>query len=284
MHDVSRHVRQCGRHPIVVGIAPASYSRLLKDAVTLGEYAELAPNYGLFFSHLSLLLMDCDQQALTLGSDDELAMRQCMQAFFPRAALIVCTCHLQENVKRQLDERMGSHCELRRSLYNGVFGENGLTSQNDVITFDEATERFSRDILLDAPNDFKDYFEQRIRVLLRANVQAGRNEWTNNSAESINHVLKQFTQWKPKQLLDLIDKLRQLVSGQFVEADRAIVGRGDLVLAPSYNKHRLTVDVWSTMSTAQLDKASKACFRPLAPPSCASTDGSLTVWRILWMF
>ena len=121
-------------------------------------------------------------------------------------------------------------------------------------------------------------------MLLRANVQAGRNEWTNNSAESINHVLKQFTQWKPQQLLDLIDKLRQLVSGQFVEADRAIVGRGDLVLAPSYNKHRLTVDVWSTMSTAQLDKASKACFRPLAPPSCASTDGSLTVWRILWMF
>jgi len=114
-------------------------------------------------------------------------------------------------------------------------------------------------------------------VLLHANVQAGRSGWTNNNAESINHVLKQFTQWKPQQLPDLIDKLRQLVSGQFVEADRAIVGRGDLVLAPSHNKHRLTVDVWSTMSTAQRDKASKACFRPLAPPSSTSTDGSLTV-------
>jgi len=163
--------------------------------------------------------MDCDQQALTLGSDDKLAMRQCMQAFFPRAALIACMRHLQENVKRQLDEHMGSRCELRRSLYNGVFGENGLTSQNDVITFDEAAERFSRDILPDAPNDFKDYFERRVRVLLRANVQAGRNGWTNNNAKSINHVLQQFTQWKPQQLPDLIDKLRQLVSGQFVEAD-----------------------------------------------------------------
>lgn len=40
-------------------------------------------NYGMFFSHLSVLMMDCNQQALTLGSDDELALRHCMQAFFP---------------------------------------------------------------------------------------------------------------------------------------------------------------------------------------------------------
>ena len=57
-------------------------------------------NYGLFFSHLALLLLDCNQQALTLGSDDELALRQCMQAFFPRASLVSCTRHLQENVGR----------------------------------------------------------------------------------------------------------------------------------------------------------------------------------------
>jgi len=97
-------------------------------------------------------------------------------------------------------------------------------------------------------------------VLLHANVQAGRSGWTNNNAESINHVLKQFTQWKPQQLPDLIDKLRQLVSGQFVEADRAIVSRGDLVLAPSHNKHRLTVDVWSRCRPLNATMQAKRAF------------------------
>jgi len=78
-------------------------------------------NYGMFFSHLSLLLMDCNQQALMLGSDDETALHQCMQAFFPRAALISCTRHLQENVRQQLEERIGLCLELRCSLYNGVW-------------------------------------------------------------------------------------------------------------------------------------------------------------------
>jgi len=41
----------------------------------------------MFFSHLSVLMMDYDQQ----GADDEMAMRQCMEA--PGG-----TRHLQENV------------------------------------------------------------------------------------------------------------------------------------------------------------------------------------------
>jgi len=231
----------------------------------------------MFFSHLSVLMMDCDQQALTLGSDDELAMRQCMQAFFPRASHISCTRHLQQNVRRQLDERIGSRSELRRSLYNGVIGESGLTSHIDVISFDEAVECHLSEKLPDVPTEFQEYFERRLHTLLRANVQAGRSGWTNNNAESLNHVLKQYTQWKPQQLPDLTDKLWQLVAGQFCEADRAIVGRGDFVLAASHTKHRLTVDVWAAMSDTRRDKASKACFQPPAPPSSTSTDGPLTV-------
>ena len=45
----------------------------------------------------------------------------------------------------------------------------------------------------------------------------------------------------------------------------------------SHAKHRLTVDVWGTMSAAQREKASRACFTLPAPPSSTSTDGSMTV-------
>ena len=101
--------------------------------------------------------------------------------------------------------------------------------------------------------------------------------WTNNNSESINHVIKQFTQWRPQQLPDLVDKLRQLVNGQYCEADRAMLGRGDFMLVPSHAKHRLTVDVWGSMSAAQREKAGRACFTLPAPPSSTSTDGSMTV-------
>ena len=99
------------------------------------------------------------------------------------------------------------------------------------------------------------YFEQRVHPLLRSNVVAGRSGWTNNNSESINHVIKQFTQRRPQQLPDLVDKLRQLVNGQYCEADRAMLGR-DFMLVPSHAKQRLTVNMWGTMSAAQREKAS----------------------------
>ena len=58
-------------------------------------------------------------------------------------------------------------------------------------------------------------------------------------------------QWRPQQLPDLIEKLRELVTCQYVEAARAICGRGDLMLVPALARHRLTVDVWRTMSPIQ---------------------------------
>jgi len=57
--------------------------------------------YGQFFGHLSLKLIDSNSQQLTLGSDDELAVRKCFKHFFPRAATVVCSRHLKENVGRK---------------------------------------------------------------------------------------------------------------------------------------------------------------------------------------
>ena len=58
----------------------------------------------------------------------------------------------------------------------------------------------------------------------------------------VNHVLKQ---WRPQQLPQLIHKLWELV---YMEADRAVCGRGDLMLVPSAVRHRVSVDVWKQMS------------------------------------
>jgi hypothetical protein len=75
---------------------------------------------------------------------------------------------------------------------------------------------------------------------------------------------------------ELINKLRELVQGQYIEADRALCGRGELMLAPSYAKHQLTVDVWKCMTAEQRRKTSRSCFgRHLKVPSTMSSDGIL---------
>ena len=53
--------------------------------------------YSQFFGHLSGHLMACDFGALTMGSDNELAMRKAMQHFFARTRSVVCSRHIREN-------------------------------------------------------------------------------------------------------------------------------------------------------------------------------------------
>jgi len=86
-------------------------------------------------------------------------------------------------------------------------------------------------------------------------------------SEDLPKVIKEYVQWRPQQLPDLIQKLRELVTCQYVEADQAICGRGDLMLVPALARHRLTVDVWRTISPIQRQKASDACFKALAHAS-----------------
>ena len=50
----------------------------------------------------------------------------------------------------------------------------------------------------------------------------------------MNNVLKVRTQWRLNQLPELIDKLRELVTSQYQEADRAMMGRGEFYLRPAW--------------------------------------------------
>jgi len=135
---------------------------------------------------------------------------------------------------------------------------------------------FMQDELSTAPAKFITYFE-RLLPTLRSNVAAGLSQWTNNNCEAMNHVIKQFTQWRPQQLPELLDKLKLLSIAQHVEADRALIGRGDLQLLPAYAQHRTTLSQWSSLSAEQQQKLSNRCFKQAIGTSVASSDSSLTV-------
>jgi len=257
--------RKTNDHPIFIG---PLYLHGHSDAET----------YSFFFSHVSSRLLDCPFSQLTIGADEEQAMRKAMTHAFHGALQVTCTQHLQSNGDKKLDSVVGSRSDVRRKVHNALFGNDGLTSCDDVIAFDDKVRRIRSEVLSDCPAPIAQHFDSCLHNLLRDNVVAGRPGWTNNNCESINHVIKQYTQWRPQQLPDLINKLRELVRGQYIEADRAICGRGDLQLLPAYAKHRTTVDMWKSMSAAQRQKASDACFRQtVVVPSSTSTDGTVTV-------
>jgi len=114
--------------------------------------------------------------------------------------------------------------------------------------------------------------------MLRRNMQAGLGSWTNNACESMNNVLKVRAQWRLNQLPELIEKLREIVVSQYHEADRALMGRGEFHLRPSWVLHPLTMDVWGGMSEQQRHRARAECFHlPSALSTSTSTDGDLTV-------
>jgi len=85
--------------------------------------------------------MGGDFQALTLGSDDELAMRKCLIHFFPRACIVVCSRHIKENIVRKLDELLGKSSDVRRQLLDALFGSSGLVSLENVVAFDNAVDK-----------------------------------------------------------------------------------------------------------------------------------------------
>jgi len=188
----------------------------MKVLFLLGHFSFI-DTYGQFFGYPSQKLIDCNSQQLTLGSDDELAVRKCFKHFFPRAVTVACSWHLKENVGRKLNELLSTSSEIRKRIFNGLFGVDDLIACDDEVSYDAAVDKLRCGVLTEGPAAFISYFEGRLNSLMRENVIAGpgRSTTTNNNCESINHVIKQSVKWKLTQMPELIDKLRSLVDGQY---------------------------------------------------------------------
>jgi hypothetical protein len=224
--------------------------------------------------------VNCDTSQLILGSDDEKALRKAMRHVFSSAKLVACTRHLKENVNRFLTDKVGMNIQSKKEIIKSIFGQEGIASSFDTDSFDDKIKLFSIQnvSVMETSPSLSDYLRDRIYPLLRDNVVAHQPGWTNNNAESMNHVLKQCINWKPQLLPDLIKKLQGVVDGQLLESQRAIFGRGDFKLKPSHMHMRVTVEAWESLSASQRQKITQKCSI-LEPNSklVTSTNGKLTV-------
>jgi len=75
-----------------------------------------------FFCHIASRLQDCQFSQLTLGADEELAMRKAMSHGFRGALQVTCTRHLQNNADKKLDSVVGSRLDVRQAMHRALFG------------------------------------------------------------------------------------------------------------------------------------------------------------------
>ena len=60
--------------------------------------------------------------------------------------------------------------------------------------------------------------------------------WTNNNAESMNHVLKQATQWRLQQMPQLIETLSGVATFQLKGIKRALLATGEYILSEPHKQ------------------------------------------------
>ena len=75
--------------------------------------------------------------------------------------------------------------------------------------------------------------------------------FTMNASESVNSMLKRHVNFKSSQLVEFVEKLKELVDEQEREVERAVIGRGKYRFKNQY--HHLTVGekAWFKMNEKQ---------------------------------
>ena len=157
------------------------------------------PTYHRFFSHLQSKFGNdiggTQHSQFVIGSDEEAALTKAIKTCFPSAVHVLCTRHLEENVRRYLTNKIGLDDNGRRKIQGDLFGKHGLIACNSVKSFElkyiKLLDKFHK--CLPA---FENYFikiAEKIRACIfepRQNSKWIPIDWKNNSCESMNHIIK----------------------------------------------------------------------------------------------
>ena len=245
-------------------------------------------SYWSFFSNLPRLPKDASAP-LMLGSDDEKAMRNAIDGKFPSSAAAICFRHVKENANAQLT-KIGTSEQSRRALSNAIFGMHVLWSEADRVVLNQTVNE-CREIINSKAPSFMSYFDTRVVPMAKTNLEIEIKtklpvfsvKWTNNNAESINHVAKAKVEWKPQALYQLIKHLYELVKTQEVSVERAIIGEGDFKLGSQFVNRQVSESAWIRKTPHQREADLAKFYRrtKMSTRSTISSNNQLVVKKPL---
>ena len=246
--------------------------------------------YHRFFSHLQTKLdleVDGTETRIVFESDEEKAMTKALRSCFPLATHTLCCRHVEENIGRYLEKKIGTPQTVKNRILRKIFGEEGLLCAKDESEFDLVALDFVATSDQMAPG-FGAYFE-KILPTLRNYIFMPSKEgdvppmWKNNSCEAINHILKMVCQWKTLRLPELVTRLHLVVKMQYADVRRALHGQGNFELTGSTSKYRVNDAVWVRKTEEEKDSIYDRFMRHRGSmnhgKTITSTDGKLRIKR-----
>jgi hypothetical protein len=157
-------------------------------------------------------------------------MTRAAHSSFPFSAQVLCTLHMKKNVTKHLRDKFGLSSRERIYLVSSLFGPDGLIDEENMVNF-EVRGDFLK---LKWPVTDISYLNKICRQILDSLQLKWQGKipgnWSNNNAESKNHVLKQMVNWRPEQLPKLVDILKDNAISMQLEVERALISRGEFQL------------------------------------------------------
>jgi len=235
---------------------------------------------GPILLHGTSTVDDTKFQDMVIGSDDEKALTQAIQQAFPSCQAALCTRHLITNTTRHLRDKVGAASKERGHLVDKVFGPHGLIKSDDEMTFELKKDQLEPEWPATDAKYFKKLTTQLrdhvLKLHWNGSLEAG---WTNNAAESANHVLKHMVEWKAQPLPSLVSMLHDKVQGQHAEVKRAFMNMGDFVIVPGHAQlvKFKSAEQWLEMSELQKAKLMRKVRKPAVSGTVLAKSGCLQV-------
>ena len=215
-----------------------------------------------------------------IGSDEEFALTKAIDINFPASSRFLCTKHLNDGTRAFLQTKVGVPQKDRNKRCKSLCGDDGLVNADDSIEFDKR----SKQILVQPSKypKFSTYFTNKLRPCVEAYVnrpsrESGISKWTNNNAESLNHIMKLDADWKVKSTPELIEMLYQMTLLHFKDLKRALYGEGTYRLYGKYKKMSFLRSVWKRFEEAKCNQIFSDSLKIKSNPQMLVISSSLRI-------
>ena len=258
---------------------------------TMVHYRKTFHTY-LFFAASLIGLRPALEGVRAFGTDGEKALADGFADEFRYAIHLTCFNHFRRNITQQLQQRVfPSHAvveivdDVMGCQKGSVFCE-GLVDCSSHDEFQQKLEvlkeRWEKFEVGDGDRFYEWFCEHKAVVIEETMLKPVREDaglgcppqsFTTNASETANFILKNKVDYKQNQLLEFVEKLKQVIDDQEKEVEKAVIQRGKYRFKSEYKYLEVPEGQWYKMTPQQRKK----CLDRIAHASVTGVSDTPTI-------